>query len=94
MVCGSIESPVTPLVKQNLDDMKKIMTVAAILVLSGCTATEKPRQLGMTNPASTYCVKQGGTLEIRTEPGGQVGYCHLPDGRVVEEWTLFRSARR
>ncbi|GBR04317.1 hypothetical protein GLI01_22640 [Gluconacetobacter liquefaciens] len=74
--------------------MKQITTMAAILVLSGCAATEKSRQVGMPNPASTYCVKQGGTLEIRTEPGGQVGYCHLPDGRVVEEWTLFRSARR
>lgn len=77
-----------------MDDMKRIPALAAMLVLSGCTSAEKPKPIGMPNPASTYCVKQGGTLEIRTESGGQVGYCHLPDGRVVEEWTLFRSARR
>ncbi|MFH3639497.1 DUF333 domain-containing protein, partial [Acinetobacter baumannii] len=43
------------------------------------------------NPASQYCVEQGGKLEIRNEANGQVGYCHLPNGQVVEEWKLFRD---
>ncbi|EXT55865.1 I78 family peptidase inhibitor [Acinetobacter sp. 25977_2] len=43
------------------------------------------------NPASQYCVEQGGKLEIRNETNGQVGYCHLPNGQVVEEWKLFRD---
>jgi putative hemolysin len=30
-------------------------------------------------------------VELRSEPNGTVGYCHLPDGRVVEEWALFRA---
>ncbi|EXT49420.1 peptidase inhibitor I78 family protein [Acinetobacter sp. 25977_4] len=42
-------------------------------------------------PASQYCVEQGGKLEIRNETNGQVGYCHLPNGQVVEEWKLFRD---
>lgn len=46
---------------------------------------------GMANPASVYCVQQGGTLEIRDETGGQVGYCHFANGQVCEEWALFRS---
>jgi putative hemolysin len=47
---------------------------------------------GIANPASEYCVKAGGTLEIATGAGGgQVGYCHLKDGRVCEEWAFFRS---
>ena len=45
---------------------------------------ETPK-LGMANPASEYCVKQGGKIEIRTESKGQVGYCHLKNGQVVEE---------
>ncbi|KAF0806861.1 putative hemolysin [Alcanivorax xiamenensis] len=47
---------------------------------------------GMANPASQYCEQVGGELEIRDEQNGQVGYCHLPDGRVVEEWALYRSS--
>ena len=44
------------------------------------------------NPASQYCVEQGGRLEIKKdEQGGEYGVCHLPDGQVVEEWALFRS---
>ncbi|HET7266784.1 MAG TPA: DUF333 domain-containing protein [Oleiagrimonas sp.] len=45
----------------------------------------------MPNPASEYCVKQGGTLEIvKDHDGNERGMCHLPDGTVVDEWDLFR----
>jgi len=46
---------------------------------------------GIANPASVYCVEQGGTVEIVDESGGQVGYCNLPDGTRIEEWEYFRS---
>ena len=50
------------------------------------------QQAGIANPASVHCVEVGGTLEIVTESGGgQAGYCHMKDGSVCEEWTLFRS---
>lgn len=45
----------------------------------------------IANPASVNCVDKGGTLEIRNEEGGQVGYCNLPGGVVCEEWALFRG---
>jgi len=45
----------------------------------------------IANPASVYCEDQGGTLEIMNKEDGQLGYCHLPDGRVCEEWALFRD---
>ncbi|RJR12998.1 DUF333 domain-containing protein [Candidatus Parcubacteria bacterium] len=45
----------------------------------------------LPNPASVHCEEQGGELEIREEAGGQVGYCHLPDGRTCEEWAFFRD---
>ena len=50
-----------------------------------------PPIIGMANPASEYCVSLGGRLEIRDGSDGQTGYCHLPDGRVVEEWELFSA---
>ena len=45
----------------------------------------------IANPASVYCVEQGGTVEIVDESDGQVGYCNLPDGTRIEEWEYFRS---
>ncbi len=47
----------------------------------------------LANPASVFCVKSGGKSEIRTGPRGQYGVCRLPDGRVVEEWSYFRSMK-
>jgi Putative hemolysin len=70
--------------------------IFGILLAAGCTtpAPAPPeRAIGLPNPASAYCVEQGGRVEIRDGAGGQVGYCHLPDGRVVEEWELFRASR-
>lgn len=47
---------------------------------------------GVPNPASEYCIDQGGTLEIRTdESGNEYGVCILPDGRECEEWAFFRG---
>ena len=45
----------------------------------------------MANPASKHCVEQGGTLDIRDEAGGQVGYCVFADGSECEEWAFFRG---
>lgn len=49
------------------------------------------KPLRIPNPASLYCIKKGGTLSIEHTEKGDVGYCHLPDGSVVDEWTLFRQ---
>ncbi|ASK26786.1 hypothetical protein BG910_02655 [Neisseria chenwenguii] len=46
----------------------------------------------MTNPASVFCVKQGGRLEAEKDvQGNEYALCHLPDGKVVEEWEYFRA---
>ncbi|MDO5614370.1 MAG: DUF333 domain-containing protein [Paracoccus sp. (in: a-proteobacteria)] len=73
----------------------KPVTATAVLAaaaLAGCDAADDATPaIGMGNPASAYCVSLGGTVEIRREAAGEAGYCHLPDGRVVEEWELFRA---
>lgn len=63
----------------------------AALCLIGCMWAGAGQAVGLANPASTFCVKQGGTLELRNTMEGVVGYCHLPDGTVAEEWELFRT---
>jgi uncharacterized protein len=52
---------------------------------------QQAEEAGIANPASTHCRGLGGSLEIRESAEGQVGYCHLPDGRACEEWQLFRD---
>ena len=74
---------------------KTATELAAALQQAGVmTITEqgdKPAPaVGMPNPASAYCVAQGGKLEIVDEANGQVGYCTLPGGERIEEWALFR----
>ena len=73
--------------------MKKISLLYVVMALVGCTTTPSnshPR-LGMANPASTFCIEKGGQLELKSEENGQLGYCHLADGQIIEEWTYFRS---
>lgn len=71
------------------------MFVAFGIGAAGCTTTTPTDQaaIGMANPASVHCMQQGGKLEMRSGEGGQSGYCHLRDGRVVEEWELYRAQK-
>ena len=78
--------------------MKNITILAVLAVsVSACssiqTTDSKQAKLGLANPASQYCVDQGGKLEIVKETNGEVGYCHLANGEKVEEWTLFRQSQ-
>ena len=78
--------------------MKKIILMAmAVSSLAACSAMDKsgahPQKVGMANPASQYCIEQGGKLEIKDEVNGQAGYCHLPNGTAVEEWAFFRASQ-
>lgn len=71
------------------------MIVLALAASAACGSDEEPSEtttdVEIANPASEFCVAQGGTVEIVDEAGGQVGYCILPDGSSVEEWEYFRT---
>ena len=74
--------------------MKKfIILIFAVLalaaILNACKSSET--KTGIANPASEYCVKQGGTLSILNEPQGQKGICKIPSGEVCEEWAYYRK---
>ena len=68
--------------------------VAAAVLLAACQPAKNPesdKMVGMANPASVFCVKQGGRLEPKKDAeGNEYALCHLPDGTVVEEWDYFR----
>jgi putative hemolysin len=82
----------------------KIFFTALLLAVSllGSCALDAPEieetkvpaqseQAQLPNPASEHCAEQGGTLEIRMEVGGEVGYCRFADGSECEEWALMRG---
>jgi putative hemolysin len=50
------------------------------------------QKVGVANPASVSCIKHGGVVEMHKDKmGGEYGVCHFTDGRVCEEWALFRK---
>ncbi|QND83148.1 Putative hemolysin [Chromobacterium vaccinii] len=74
--------------------LKSALAALPALLLAACAQNPapQPQAVGMANPASVYCVKQGGKLLPKKDAaGGEYALCQLPDGRAVEEWALFRS---
>lgn len=72
---------------------KIVITLAMAAALSACTTGQpavKHPTTGMANPASVYCGKLGGKLDMVTTDTGVSGYCTLPGGERIDEWTLYR----
>ena len=86
--------------------MKNLKSVAVLMVAAtviGTAATRKTTtkknnnnskspSIGMTNPASSYCVEQGGESIIVKSQNGEYGVCKLKDGTAMEEWEYYRSS--
>ncbi|ABR74982.1 DUF333 domain-containing protein [Actinobacillus succinogenes] len=72
--------------------MKKVILFGASMAVSALTACHYTSPAaGIANPASEFCIKQGGKSEIRKDKdGSEYGVCHLPNGETVEEWEYFR----
>lgn len=69
-----------------------LLSTAALAACSADKAGQESPAVGTANPASEFCVKQGGKLEMKKDKdGGEYALCHLPDGTVVEEWSYFRQ---
>ena len=75
--------------------MKHLALLLSTAALAACSADKAGQEIpavGIANPASEFCVKQDGKLEMKKDKdGGEYGVCPLPDGSVVEEWAYFRS---
>ena len=73
---------------------RRLLPLVAVLVLAVVACGDDDgddESPGLANPASVYCVEQGGEVEIVDEADGQVGYCNLPDGRRIEEWEFYEA---
>lgn len=76
--------------------MKKIwiLTVGLVTVFATppLAGASPPKRVGMANPASVHCNAIGGGFVTRKDKAGnEYGFCRLPDGRLCEEWALFRD---
>lgn len=74
--------------------MKKVIfLIATTMLFTAChPLPSKEQKVGMANPASEFCVKQGGESKTRKDAqGNEYGMCHLKNGQVVEEWDYFRK---
>lgn len=57
-----------------------------------CEFAPCPNGTGIANPASAFCVAQGGESKIVTAAdGSQSGVCILPYGVECDEWAYFRG---
>lgn len=73
----------------------RYLIILAVLLLVGCASSGggPDSQNQMTQYAAEYCRSLGGENEIRESSLGTGRYCRLPDGRVENEWQLYRSER-
>tara|TARA_R110000851_G_scaffold86842_12_gene189056 strand:- start:3144 stop:3395 length:252 start_codon:yes stop_codon:yes gene_type:complete len=74
---------------------QRVCLFTVFLVVAGC-ATQKAdehSQNPMTQRAAEYCESVGGETEVQETRLGTGRYCRLPDGRVENQWQLYRSER-
>lgn len=70
-----------------------ILLAAIVYLIWGFKAPAQIiEEVEIGNPASAFCISQGGTLEIVTdEEGNEIGLCTLVSGEICEEWAYFRG---
>jgi putative hemolysin len=69
---------------------------AGVFAVAGCGSDDTPEApddtvTELANPASEFCIEQGGEVEIVDGDDGEAGVCVLPDGTRVDEWEYFRE---
>ncbi len=67
----------------------------ASVVLVGCSSEPDEYEVkeydATTNPASLYCVQQGGELEMMSENNKRMTYCVTSDDEKVEQWEYYEN---
>ena len=56
---------------------------------SNSDSTDDDPVVGMPNPASEYCVENGGTSKTESSQGGERGICVFNDGSQCDEWEFM-----
>lgn len=74
-------------ISDNISTATSTVTATNTVVSTTSTST-----VGIANPASTFCIEKGGSLQMQTrEDGGQYGLCYFEDARACEEWAMMRG---
>lgn len=68
----------------------KYLTLMIAFVVTGCAGGQG---MSMQTAAAEYCESVGGERITKESSLGTGRYCRLPDGRVENEWQLYRSER-
>lgn len=67
----------------------------ASVVLVGCSSEPDEYEVkeydATTNPASLYCVQQGGELEMMSENNKRMTYCVTSEDEKVEQWEYYEN---
>lgn len=81
-----------------LTKLKKLLLGTLIVtstILSACNGVSSEGnggQIQIPNPASQYCIDQGGKLiPQKDKDGNEYSLCKLPNGQTIEEWKLFKK---
>lgn len=77
-----------------IGNLYRYLAMPAVLLLAGCANSgggDPNSQNQMTQYAAEYCRSLGGENEIRESSLGTGRYCLLPNGRVENEWELYRT---
>lgn len=79
------------MIKQNVAALALML---AGLQLTACAPHQpEPQGLSMRNPAAVWCLQSGGKLSSVNTDAGVTGYCTLPSGERIEQWTLYHRER-
>ncbi len=69
--------------------------LVASMVLVGCSSEPDEYEVkeydATTNPASLYCVQQGGELEMMSENNKRMTYCVTSEDEKVEQWEYYEN---
>ena len=75
--------------------MKKLVLLGLAttsMFLAACSHNPSKKELAMANPASKYCLEQGGKLRpLKDAYGNESFNCKLPNGHEQNEWDLYRQ---
>lgn len=69
-----------------------VVMSGTILTAACAPVSPSPTPAAIPNPASVYCIENGGQLDLRTDAsGGVAGFCVFPDGSECEEWAFMKG---
>ncbi|WFF37938.1 DUF333 domain-containing protein [Moraxella nasibovis] len=74
--------------------MKLLFPLTALLILTACSISVIPtdvKVVGISTPATEFCLQQKGFINPTTVNGKQVNICELPNGQKVEVNALYRA---